>query len=725
MTINIGSKRIIADTSRYLAFPVAAHLGGLTIASWTDKLDHYSKQAETWLSSSTDGGRTWGNTRLLTGHEAATAAIATHPTAPHKWAVLEWASQPYRGWIRTSPDGVSWSEKKTVTWPGNSWTFPCGLTWLHDGTQWGRMIAICYGGLGTGITESRDGGTTWTPLPRPTDTVPFVNGDGENETTITETHAGDWLMLTRQDQPGEPTVWARRSSDEGQTWTQRRAAFKSKGMPKCAVMPDGTLIATVRDAAPDSTPESWAIAISVDDGQTWKTQTVSDGWMMYGQVAVIGPGQAVLVGASQNRASSTDCDVWARPLAVPTRQRQRLLTQERPPQEQWLIGSFATGEVKAFLPVEEGSSWSADICGSQMTAQLTITKTTETLLQHVIPWRDYMAVIIGDQIMCAGPIISDSYDADSNKWVLRGRGAEEWVSRRFILPTRARQDNVWFSMYDWAKKEPAAWAKMKWENLTWPEIGAAVIKHALSWKGISPWAVDAPNIIVPTQKPFGDKTSFEVDGMDFASVGSMLDEMEKTDGGVEWQFRPEWKNGDSSTDIIQWRYVTGAPLITSRNLATWAHDRVANLRTSRDASRLTTLLHATGGRQGDGPTHVTTGGAGSTLLLETLDSSNSHIDDPKRLREVAKERLRYVGRLAIDYDFQVPMAQTGLWRPGDFALLIGDPQARFSWQARVPHLAAETRLRITGRSANAGDQFVTVHTQHLAPEDDNAWLQAS
>lgn len=725
MAITIGAKRIIADTNRYLAFPTAAFLDGLLIASWADKSGHFTTDAETWIAKSRDGGRTWGPARLLTEREAAPAGMATHPTAPHKWAVLEWAQKPYRGWVRTSPDGEYWSEKRPVSWAGSSWKFPCGLTWLHDGTQWGRMLATCYGGSGIGVSESRDGGATWTHLPSPTDVTVFGDGSGESETTITLTAAGRWLMLTRQDRVGGRLVWARFSDDEGQTWTPKKRAFASGGLPSCTLLPDGTLVATVRDDTPDGTPESWALATSTDDGQTWSVQQISDGWMMYGQVAATYPGSAVLVGASQVRSGKTDSDVWARPLSVPDRTRQRVIGEEPPPLERWLIGSFATGEVRAILPVEEGSSWSADVCGSQMTAQITVTKTAETMLQHVIPWRDYLAVVIGDQIMAAGPIVSDVWDADRNSLTLRARGAEEWTQRRMILPARARQDGVWFNMHDKAKKEPAAWAKMKWENKTWPEISADILKRALTWKGIDPWAIDAPNILVPTQKPFGDKTTYEIDGMDFVSVSSMLDEMEKSDGGAEWQLKPGWVNNDPATDRIVWTFNTGRPLISSGRLATWAHDRVAGLRTSRDASKLTTLLHATGGRQNDTPVSVTTGGAGSTLLLETLDSSHSNISDAKRLRQIAQESLHYLGRPTLEFEFQVPMKQTRLWAPGDFALLIGDPGAALPWQARVPLLAAETRLRITGRSAKAGDQLVTVNTQHLAPEDDNAWLQAS
>lgn len=725
MTVTVGAKRVIADTTRYLAFPTAAYLDGLLIASWADKSGHFTLDAETWIAHSRDGGRTWGNARLLTEREAAPAGMATHPTAPHRWAVLEWAQQPYRGWVRTSPDGDFWSEKKPVTWAGSSWKFPCSLTWLHDGTQWGRMIVTCYGGDGIGVSESRDGGATWQHLPSPTDVTVFGDGTGESETTITPTASGRWLMLTRQDKVGGRVVWARFSDDEGQTWTPKQLAFASGGLPSCTLLPDGTLVATVRDDTPDGTPESWALATSTDDGQTWQTQQIGDDWMMYGQVAATYPGAAVLVGASQVRAVQTDSDVWARPLSVQSRSASRLLQGRRSVTEQWLLGSFVTGEVKAVLPVEDGSSWQSDIAGSNITAQLSLTSTSETLVQHVIPWRDYLAVVVDDQIMAAGPIMSDAWDADAGRWILRAKGAEAWTERRMILPARARQDGVWFQMHDAAKKEPAAWAHMKWSGMTWPEIAAAVMRSALSWKGITPWAVSAPNVKVPNPSPHGAKTEFELDGMDFVTVASMLGDMERSDAGVEWQLQPRWQAGDPSSDVIEWIFRTGSPLITSGRLATWAHDRVAGLRTARDGSKLTTLLHMTGGRQADTPVAVTRGGAGSTILLETLDSTRGHIDTAKRLREIAGESLNYQGRPSLDYEFEVPMEQSGLWAPGDFALLMGDPQARLEWQARTPHLPAETRLRITGRSAQAGSQLITVHTQYLAPEDDNAWLQAS
>lgn len=724
--ITPGDRVVVADSSRYLAFPSAARHGSTIVAVWANKADHYDTTTiATGLARSTDGGLTWTGLSILTAAPAGPVQLTTHPQ--HGFALLEMAAGPYRGWVKTSADGVSWSAAKPVDWVTSKWKFPSGLTWIDDGTPQGLMLAAAYGGDGIMIAASSDAGVTWTRRSTP-ETEEWSGGYGYAEPRIVQDAAGALLLLIREDRTTGSRIVARRSHDLGVTWSDRWVAWIGTGQPDTALMPDGSLIATVRDTRPDDSPESWALVVSRDDGQTWTARELNAEWMMYGQLVPLAGGTVLLVGASQQRGVSTNSDIWAQRLAVEPRpspvEAARLAAGvRRRPVERWLVGDFITGDVMADLQVEPGSRWSSSMRRSSITVKLAYDSAqTAALLSAIVPWRNYLAVVIDDQIVAAGPYVSDEWDADAGLWTLSGVGADRYWDRRESMPTRAATD--WWQFYDRANKRSHPWSVQTWTG-TWPEIGAAIARQALLWKEMPPYATNIPAISVPPVTPHGTSTSLVTEAIDHRSVGSILDDIAARSDGVEWDVVPRWDGGTPTSGRILWELRFGKPLLVGDRLAAWSHDRVEGLRTTRDGSQLTTLLHLTGGRADGSPLTISRGGAGSLLLLETLDSSHSDVALGSVLQAIGDEQMAYIGRPVLTVGFGVPVETVAQWDVGDFALLTGDPAATLEWQARIPHLAAETRLRIVGRSASAGDDIVRVETQHIATEDADAWISTA
>jgi hypothetical protein len=120
--------------------------------------------------SSTDGGRSWHNRGL--GDSAAIGRIAVDPSNPRRIFAAA-SGSPYkpvaqRGLYRSEDGGRSWQQ---VLAPGNDTTGAIDVVidpvnpkrmlaalWDHHRTAGGRT----YGGVGSGLFRSEDGGTTWT-----------------------------------------------------------------------------------------------------------------------------------------------------------------------------------------------------------------------------------------------------------------------------------------------------------------------------------------------------------------------------------------------------------------------------------------------------------------------------------------------------------------------------------------------------------------------------------
>lgn len=726
MGITVDRTVIVQDTDNYLTFPVAGRLAdGTLVAVWSDRGDHYDgKSSSTRAALSTDGGLTWQPPFTISPQPASPVSMASHPGG--RLALLEMDEQPYRGWVRISSDGTTWTAPRAVTWdaPAGAWTYPCGLLWLDDGSADGLMLATSYGTGGILISASNDAGLTWQAWSALT-ANPYDGGFGESETVIAETAGGDLLMLTRVYNRSDSSrvVVSRRSSDRGRSWTAPTTAYAGSGMPAMTVMPSGVIVATVRDTrGVTAQPSSWTLAMSTDDGRTWTLHPVSDGWMMYGQVVPTAGTAAVLVSAHQVRGSQTDNNILALHLTItdaPASPRVDTVSLRR--EQRWVWGSFITGQIQGELRPLPGSSWSQSVDETSITLKLSTNSEdwVPGMLSAIFPWRSFLAVIVGDEILAAGPYTHDTWDADSREITLHARGGEAYLDRReFMQLTAESQD---WELYDRAKKEPKSWTQTTF-NDRWPSIVSKVLTQMLSWKGQGIYAQEMPNIIAPPAGIYGNATTYRTLAMEHPGVGEILRDMEGHTEGVEWEVRPTWQSSPDE-GIIQWQVLLGDPLIVTHGMASWSHDRVSNLRTSRDGRKLTTLYHASGGRAVDEPLHVTLRAGGSQLMLETHDSSFGNVRTRTDLAREAVQRFRVLSRPILDYAFSVPLSTVSAWRPGDFALLTGDPTADMEYDAVLPHLPRETRLRILARSGSADSELVSVKTQRLAPEDDDAWLQ--
>ena len=296
----------LADSALYEAFPVAAtNSAGLTVAAWGRGVDHYS-QSEGRMARMLPGSTVW-TAPVAHGGGWRPVSLAT---SGDRFALLEMESGPYRGRVSTSTDGVTWSEPVSVTWAGGLWAFPCDLCWVDDGTPDGLLLATAYGGAGTTISASTDAGATWGPwaaLPLH-DFAGGGPGSGSwNEASLVQTVDDRLLMLIRHEPAPGPRIAQLVSDDQGLTWSLTPQQIPGAlSQPNVTRLDDGTLILLYRDKTRN---DAHSVAQSSDNGATWITTAMGDGWNMYGQFAPRPDGRAVVVAGTQERGNPRNADI--------------------------------------------------------------------------------------------------------------------------------------------------------------------------------------------------------------------------------------------------------------------------------------------------------------------------------------------------------------------------------------------------------------------------------
>lgn len=308
-SVDYANKTTVLSSSRYEAFPRAVTLGnGTIVATWGSQTDHYGSGGASYgMMSTSTNGKTWTAAKQL-GWGAVTPVALSRKG--DRVAVLGMTRGPFAGYISvSSTPTTSFPTPTTIpssAWGSPSWAFPADLEWIDDGTTNGIILATSYGSGGVRVASSSDAGATW-EFRSIVNPQPFSQTGSSSEALLTKLADGRLLILTRNDSTSGNLIRAAWSSDNGLTWTPLVDVISGMtGQPKATVMPDGTLVATLRGGN-----SGWVLAESRDYGRTWKTSTTKLGVMMYGQVVISG-GKAFLIGSTQNSAS--DADIWSAPL---------------------------------------------------------------------------------------------------------------------------------------------------------------------------------------------------------------------------------------------------------------------------------------------------------------------------------------------------------------------------------------------------------------------------
>lgn len=319
MTWSVVPQRSTIASGRYEAFPSAVRLdSGRVVAMWSSQVDHYVGDA-TRVVWSDDEGVTWSAPVTMPAVPDGTPGAVALAARGSRLVALLSRGPDIAAFATWSDDGgATWSAPVRVT-PTDTWYFPSGLAWVEDGSASGVLLATTYNDAGVRVYHSLDRGVTWALRSQMT-SAPWSSA--ENETRILQLPEGVLLAASRVDGPsGTPEVdqriVMRRSTDYGMSWGSPSTAVRTaSGLPTMTRMADGSILMTIRRTSADTLPWSWGLALSDDDGWSWRTIPVSDEMMMYGQVVQLGDQESgLLVGADQPRGQTALADVWSRRLS--------------------------------------------------------------------------------------------------------------------------------------------------------------------------------------------------------------------------------------------------------------------------------------------------------------------------------------------------------------------------------------------------------------------------
>lgn len=327
--IESGLGTTIAD-SAYDAFPDAQILqSGRIVVAWSHYDTHYGP-GHTLAAHSDDNGLTWSPpVRLMPdGGDHVGAAGLAH--RGNRVIALLTTPGPRTAWVQRSDDGgVTWSPQVKIEWGIVTECFPSDIIWLDNGTPDGLILATGYSGAGAIVAASTDAGQTWAHQGV---IKPYTVTGAATETGICQDTNGDLLGLIRNN--ATRTIEMVRSTDDGATWTTATTVLTNmSGLPRITLMPDGSILATLRQAPDNARRNRWMMGVSIDNGATWTATPVIPGeYMMYGRYLNLDDGTALLVGASEHHTPETRSRTWVRVVSA--------------------AGMFLTGTVREPLAVE-------------------------------------------------------------------------------------------------------------------------------------------------------------------------------------------------------------------------------------------------------------------------------------------------------------------------------------------------------------------------------------
>lgn len=355
--------------------------------------------------------------------------------------------------------------------------------------------------------------------------------------------------------------------------------------------------------------------------------------------------------------------------------------------ERWICGDLLSGEYWLDLPVSKGV-WSAALGEAERidatigVPQLDLGATTiDAILQ---PWRTYLAVVVDDVVVAAGPITQRRYSSAEQAVTFTARGLKTWADRRLVLPVAGRTQ----PLYDVANKASNPVTNTALAG-AWSDVVRRLGQQAVAW-GASP-----PILF---ENPVGGDRHYAVEGIDLHRLSEAFDTIAGRADGVEYRFRPSWQT-DARTHVV-W-VLEAAPDATQLladglvELDLLADCGISDVRIDEDAAHVCTRAYVPGGK---GTDEVLTGVHEDTPagmpLLEHVDGSWTSESTQGVLEARAAALVAEHPQVSITLGVRIDLIPSHHMAVGNWCLLHAD----------LPLLGAGGhQLRITAITATAGD----------------------
>ena len=246
-----------------------------------------------------------------------------------------------------------------------------------------------------------------------------------------------------------------------------------------------------------------------------------------------------------------------------------------------LAGELVTGRRLTVLPVLSAQFTATLGAAGETTATLPLRDPEVAARQgefmgQLEPWRCFLAVQVGQQIIEAGPIVAwPSYDDTTGHLQVKAQGL------RAILGKREAVDNTHPSPQN---------SVLAYQDLSLGTIGKRLVQRTLANPG------GGLPIVLPDDESGTAERTYP--GFERSKVGALLDDLSNVEGGPEFAFTPRLTSDGDGIEWVMRAGTTTAPLLTQTG-DDWVFDTttrgaVAGLSIASDAGNRVNSASVTG-----------------------------------------------------------------------------------------------------------------------------------
>ena len=379
----------------------------------------------------------------------------------------------------------------------------------------------------------------------------------------------------------------------------------------------------------------------------------------------------------------------------------------------YIIGDLRTGRRIQTVPAIAGP-WS-DVLNDAGEVSCTVSLRDPVvqrlgLKESAKPGKAFLAAVVDDLVLQAGPIWLHSYNADDGRLTISAVGMWSYFDHRMILPVlagRSPTDPTTDTRYAPASIDPAGPYPTDTRK-SLQGIARALVAQAQSWTG-----GNVP-VILPAEIPGTAERVYR--GVDLTSVGQALRDLTAVEGGPDVRFEPRWTTDRLGIEWVMRIGTPEQPLLFSAVEPTFTigapKSPVSNFKTTVSGRGVATNVYASGGR---GANEAIVGlGVNQSLLdagypvLELVDATRSSVTEQATLNDFADELRTRSAFPTETWEFAHQTSE----RPFLAGYTVGDfARVRVIEDLYHGPIDPPARMRIVSRSGDAEGRKVTVKFQ--------------
>lgn len=250
--------------------------------------------------------------------------------------------------------------------------------------------------------------------------------------------------------------------------------------------------------------------------------------------------------------------------------------------------------------------------------------------------KNYIAKLIGDNVMAFGLLRKPRYDRAARTLELRGEGMGAYFRDRFVLPVAALTN----PLIDPVTNEPNVLTNTTLSGWSLGTILKKVIQQSMTWPG--------GNLPITFMTDEVGTHEDEFIGASLTRIATVLDNYAARQNGPDWEFLPTLTSDRQGITHLFRTGTEAQPRLRSESIHQFDYSvpepSIDNLITEIDSSDMSFLAWTTGGRStGEALVASAYNSAPITAgyaLFESIDTDHSNASEQATIQSYSNERIR-------------------------------------------------------------------------------------